>query len=162
MSRRPVPLAAHPLSYHFWKLAGQYGAVCEADLTEATTHIVSHRNDTSKVLCALERGLEIVRPEWISQCVFLWERLAESGFRPAGLPPPAKPVLHSIEFADFSNDIDALLASETSSSDEPKGRLGAKRRHRRRPEGDDTDGESSESLDFDTDDFREELENDLL
>jgi hypothetical protein len=48
------------------------------EITEETTHLISVRDDTEKVFEAMEMGVPIVRPEWVTESIRLWERQEET------------------------------------------------------------------------------------
>lgn len=58
-----------------WKLSQDFGAKCEYELSDATSHLISNRIDTEKALESQERGVPAVRPEWIYDCARKWERI---------------------------------------------------------------------------------------
>lgn len=161
---------------HWWRLAHQYGAICGSDLTSESTHVISYRSDTSKVLCGLQRGLHVVTPDWISQSIFSWERLPEANFKPARLPiivpepqidlsAIALPEPLNLELEEFNREIDEELStsSEDEDQDSPEDGMqsaGTKRRHSQVS----TSSSSSESDNFyfDSDVFVEDLERELM
>lgn len=139
-----APVSTPMQETHFWKIAEQFGAFCELEISDLTTHVISYRCDTSKVLCAFKRGLQVVTPDWIMQSAFGWERLPEENFHLANPPkdldgyivkipirsdsirenvqaePEAIPALN-LELADFNKEIDDMLEEsdeEESSSSE--------------------------------------------
>lgn len=60
-----------------WKLSREFGAECEYELSDKTTHLISNRIDTEKALESRERGIPAVRPEWIYESCRRWERMEE-------------------------------------------------------------------------------------
>lgn len=166
-----APVQSRIEDSHLWRISEQYGAVCDIDIVPRTTHIVSYRCDTSKVICAVQRGLQVVTPDWLLQSIFSWERLPEDNFRPARLPTAVPkdtdifaettPVLGPIALDEYEQEIEAMLAEE-SSSDSDVAHIGEKRRLSE--EGsDESDGfEDDEdavsvSLSFDSEAFEDEL-----
>jgi hypothetical protein len=154
---------------HWWRLAQQFGAKCEPDLTDDTTHVISYRSDTSKVLCGVQRGMHVVTPDWIAQSILCWDRLPEVNFKPARLPAflpdpvvdlsvVAYPEPLNLQLDDFTREIDAeLLSDDLSSTDEVQ--AGTKRRHSEVSSGSSKD---SDDFYFDSDVFVEDLERELL
>jgi len=149
-----APLHIRLTDSHWWKLAEQYGAKCLTDLDDTCTHVISYRCDTSKVMCAVERGLEVVTPEWIQNSIFRWERLPEGNFRPSNLPASNHPLKSlpltefSLDLAEFNAEIDEFLAAEDTSTDTEE-EAPATKRVRLESSGD-------------SDSLVEELEQDLL
>lgn len=64
-----------------WKLSREFGAECEYELSDTTTHLISNRIDTEKALESRERGIPAVKPEWIYECCRRWERVDYKEFR---------------------------------------------------------------------------------
>lgn len=64
-----------------WKLSRDFGADCEYELSDKTTHLISNRIDTEKALESRERGIPAVKPDWIYECCRKWERLDWSQFK---------------------------------------------------------------------------------
>lgn len=58
-----------------WKMAVDFGAECEYEINDRTTHLISNRIDTEKALESKERGIPAVRPEWIYESCRKWEKL---------------------------------------------------------------------------------------
>lgn len=58
-----------------WKLSTEFGAECEYELSDRTTHLISNRVDTEKALESRERGIPAVKPDWIYSSCQRWERL---------------------------------------------------------------------------------------
>lgn len=58
-----------------WKLSKDFGAECEYELSDKTTHLISNRVDTEKALESQERGIPAVKVGWIYECCRKWERL---------------------------------------------------------------------------------------
>lgn len=168
-----APVQSRIEDSHLWRTAEQYGAVCDVEIVPRTTHIVSYRCDTSKVICGVQRNLQVVTPDWLLQSVFSWERLPEDNFRPARLPAAvpddaeiyaeATPVLGPLALDLYEQEIEAMLAEESSSDSEAAPHIGEKRRHSRSEEDNSSSssengGESfSVSLSFDSDEFEDEL-----
>jgi len=172
-----APMQSRIQDSHLWRMAEQYGSVCDMELNDRTTHVVSYRCDTSKVLCAVQRGLHVVTPDWLLQSVFSWDRLPEKKFKPSGLPTvTSETVLDNAEplgtmaLDEYTREIDKMLAEESSdeNSNDSHGppSLGQKRR---RNSGDSDDLQdlddakevSDFSVNFDSDDFACELETSL-
>ena len=63
-----------------WKLAREFGADCEYEIDDRTTHLISSRIDTEKALESKERGIPAVRPEWIYESCKKWGRLPCDAF----------------------------------------------------------------------------------
>lgn len=63
-----------------WKLAREFGARCEYEIDDQTTHLISTRVDTEKALESKERGIPAVGPEWIYESCKKWEKLACEAF----------------------------------------------------------------------------------
>lgn len=66
-----------------------FGATCTSDLHSTTTHLVSVRNDTDKVLQAVEMQIPVVRPEWLFECFKSWALLPLDRFLLQNVPKPA-------------------------------------------------------------------------
>ncbi|KAJ7717668.1 hypothetical protein B0H16DRAFT_1799028 [Mycena metata] len=79
-SRRPfknvVLCATGVLNKHeLFKLALELGAKCVRPLTDRVTHLITDSNyGGEKYECALERGIPILLPSWITECHRLWQR----------------------------------------------------------------------------------------
>ena len=56
-------------------MAVDFGAECEYEINDRTTHLISNRIDTEKALESKERGIPAVRPEWIYESCRKWEKL---------------------------------------------------------------------------------------
>lgn len=64
-----------------WKLAKEFGADCEYEIDDKTTHLISNRVDTEKALESKERGIFAVKPEWIYESCKRWEKLNFEDFK---------------------------------------------------------------------------------
>jgi RNA polymerase II subunit A C-terminal domain phosphatase len=156
-----TPLQSRMDGSHWWRLAEQYGAQCHNDISSATTHVISYRVDTSKVLCAQQRGIPIVTPDWILESIFNWERQDEAAFRPPNLPktPPLQTV--NLKMDDFNKEIEEMLDEEDDEDDDDSSSsdsdfddipdVPSPKRQR-----------LSDAEDDEIDDLAEELENDLF
>ena len=54
------------------KYASQMGAQVEGNLTEDVTHLIAEQPGSEKYRCALELGMHILHPDWITECRSLW------------------------------------------------------------------------------------------
>lgn len=142
---------------HFWKLSQQYGAVCELDVTHKTTHVITYRCDTSKVLCATERGIKVVTPEWILQSVYKWERLPEDPYISLYLPPTSAPAI-LLDFNVLTNEIDMELESDSEDEESFEG----ERHHPKKRLRASSCEEETDSLEFDSENFVDELEKEIF
>jgi hypothetical protein len=75
---------------YIWRLCSDFGAVCELEIGDETTHLISNRVDTEKVLEAEEAGIPIIKPEWIYGSVRNWKILEQDPFR-INPKKPSKP-----------------------------------------------------------------------
>jgi len=64
-----------------WKISRDFGADCEYELSDKTSHLISNRIDTEKALESQERGIPAVKPDWIYECCRKWERLEWDSFK---------------------------------------------------------------------------------
>ena len=64
-----------------WKISTDFGAECDCELSERTTHLISNRIDTEKALESLERGIPTVKSEWIYESCRRWERIDFNEFQ---------------------------------------------------------------------------------
>ncbi|KAI8462251.1 MAG: hypothetical protein J3K34DRAFT_527889 [Monoraphidium minutum] len=77
---RVIPLEADPRSHPLWRLAEQYGGVCEGAVGWGTTHVVATHGGTEKVMWAKEHGKFVVSPAWLECSCILWARADERRF----------------------------------------------------------------------------------
>lgn len=93
-----------------WKLAKEFGADCEYEIDDRTTHLISNRVDTEKSLESKERGIPAVRPEWIYESCKRWERLMIEEYELEIIGTRRKPLKRSashLEEDDVGADADA-------------------------------------------------------
>lgn len=85
-----IPLGMPPEHFELWRLAEMFGARCTADIIAGqTTHLISLRTDTDKVLRAVEMGgVNVVTPGWLFACLKSWSHVDEDSFLVKDLPPP--------------------------------------------------------------------------
>lgn len=86
-----------PENFDLWRFAEMFGATNTILLSPATTHLVSVRNDTDKVLQAVELGIPVVRPEWLYECFKNWLMLPLDNFLVRDLPHHPSPTLFSVD-----------------------------------------------------------------
>lgn len=143
-------IGINPADSQYWKLAEQFGAECHLEINPSTTHLITHRNDTDKVLDAIEKDIIIVSPDWILKSVFNWHKQDESDFTPKNLPPkrPAEISPLFLEMDMLNKEIDECLED----TDDESQIIGRKRVRE----------ENDDSLSSTSDSFADELENDLL
>jgi BRCT domain type II-containing protein len=60
------PLGRDPSNHELWISAAMFGAVCQSEINELTTHVIATKVGTVKVNKAIERKLWIVKPEWFN------------------------------------------------------------------------------------------------
>eukprot|EP00892_Ulva_mutabilis_P002106 jgi/Ulvmu1/11897/UM081_0056.1 len=78
-------MRAAPEKHALWQLALALGATCAADVTPATTHLVTLSCSTDKARAALRQPTRLVSPDWLVACECGWRRLLEEDF-----PAPAR------------------------------------------------------------------------
>lgn len=66
---------------YIWKLCTEFGAVCENEIGPQTTHLISNRDDTEKVLEAAESGIPVIKPDWVYESIRSWKQLDQEGYR---------------------------------------------------------------------------------
>lgn len=66
------------------RLAENFGAVCQLDLSKTTTHVIAKKNHTDKVKTALARRITIVTENWLHASTRRWQRVPEADYC---LPP---------------------------------------------------------------------------
>lgn len=65
-----------------WRVSREFGAVCEEEITDRTTHLITSRNDTEKVLEAVAVGnIKIINSDWIFNSIRRWKRENEENYR---------------------------------------------------------------------------------
>lgn len=144
-------VGTNPAESQYWKLAQQFGAECHLEINESTTHLITHRNDTDKVIDAIQRDITVVSPDWILKSVFNWHRQDEVGFIPKNLPPKRLDTIISplfLEMDSLNQEIDDCLEDSEGESL----MLGRKRLRQESMDDNSSSGDS----------FADELENDLL
>lgn len=168
-----VPLHQSTEDNHLARIATQFGATCERDLTPFSTHVITYRHDTSKVLLAVQKGLKIVTPDWILQSIFSWEKLPEENFKPAKLPDASGltdapvPLSIDVDFKELAQEFEEFRSSsdEGESEDEDsdiEARYSPKRRRTSSVfDIEQEDGGEGFSPDLSSD-FADELERELL
>ncbi|OAX41931.1 hypothetical protein K503DRAFT_734711 [Rhizopogon vinicolor AM-OR11-026] len=57
-----------------FKQAFELGATSTSDFTDRVTHLLANSHGGAKYLCALERKIPIMRPEWITDAYEVWLR----------------------------------------------------------------------------------------
>ncbi|KAG6333030.1 hypothetical protein ID866_6054 [Astraeus odoratus] len=57
-----------------FKQAFELGAMSTSDFTDRVTHLVANAHGGAKYMCALERKIPIMAPEWISKSYAIWLR----------------------------------------------------------------------------------------
>ena len=73
------PLNQDPTKNDIWSMAVSFGAECTTELTRAVTHLVTQKKGTKKCLDASAiPGVQVVRLEWLLDCIFDWERKDET------------------------------------------------------------------------------------
>ena len=61
---RVFPSEMDPRSHPLWHLAETYGACCELQCSERTTHVVAAARGTEKTMWAVQHGKPVVTPAW--------------------------------------------------------------------------------------------------
>lgn len=84
-----IPLGMPPDAFELWRLALIFGAQCRDAVTSETTHVISIRHDTDKVVQAVEHGIPVVKPDWLIGCFKQWALLPIQPFLLRDLPPRA-------------------------------------------------------------------------
>lgn len=121
-----IPLGIPAHNFELWRLAVAFGANCSQSITAETTHVISIRNDTDKVLQAVERGIRVVKPDWLISCFKKWSLLPAEDFLIHDLPPPKA----SDEFTDDCADegVDPIhlrmIEAELAAAEEEEGEEG--------------------------------------
>jgi RNA polymerase II subunit A-like phosphatase len=160
-----------PTHFELWRLAEMFGAHCNTTITNETTHIISFRNDTDKVIQAIEAGIFVVKPEWLLACLKLWSKIPIKDYlldRPPSRPLSDQDSINSdFEFdpAELQAMNDELAELEESFDEEDK-----EEEEEEEEEEEDKGEPSSKRLKSDrshsvissNDSFVEELERDLL
>lgn len=82
-----IPLGMPPDAFELWRLALIFGAQCRDTVTAETTHVISIRHDTDKVMQAVEHGIPVVKPDWLIGCFKQWALLPIQPFLLGDLPP---------------------------------------------------------------------------
>lgn len=171
-----IPTGMPPERFELWRLATMFGASCSSAVQPgSTTHLITFRTDTDKVLQAVEAGdIAIVRPDWLLRCFREWRRVPEQEYRLASLPPPRGLDVGSLdpedllamnrELAELDDSEGDLREDGADPVDDHDGEGGSepdpKRRHLGTLDAPDTPG-NAES-DSDDDFFVKTLERDLL
>ena len=153
-----IPLGLPPDRFELWRLAEMFGATCDTSIWCGTTHVISFRSDTDKVMQAVEAGIPVVKPDWLLACFRQWQRVPVEGFVVEGIQsrPPSEHELSigsDVEFDPaelqaMNDELAELEQSYDSDSDEDAEPSSKRRR-----------SEVSQSTDAS---FVEELERDLL
>lgn len=86
-----IPTGMPPERFELWRLATMFGASCSPTVRPGhTTHLITFRTDTDKVLQAIEAGnISIMRPDWLLRCFREWKRAPEKEHHLANLPLPS-------------------------------------------------------------------------
>ncbi|KIY69388.1 hypothetical protein CYLTODRAFT_420781 [Cylindrobasidium torrendii FP15055 ss-10] len=95
------PLDVEPRTTDIWKMATAYGAQCSVELSSKVTHVVAGKQGTEKVNNALRRGIKVVWPQWLSECVNTWSKADETPFL---LDPAAAERLDALTHGVISKD----------------------------------------------------------
>lgn len=119
-----IPIGLSPHHFELWRLAETFGALCETKITPSTTHLISLRNDTDKVLQAVEAGVRVVRPEWLLNCFKTWTHVTIDEFLLKDLPSPTTSLhIDQSQLDSMAKEIDedseAEAVSDLEHSDEP-------------------------------------------
>jgi RNA polymerase II C-terminal domain phosphatase-like 3/4 len=78
---RVFPINMDPSKHTLWSSAEDFGAMCSAELTDATTHVVATVASTHKVnLARRKKSIYIVTPHWLEASMLHWERAKEDQF----------------------------------------------------------------------------------
>ena len=74
---------SNPQNQHLWRISEDFGATCQLSIDDSTTHLITCRDDTEKVLEASEPGscIEIVGPEWVYDSIRNWKKLDCEDYR---------------------------------------------------------------------------------
>ncbi|KAG8212867.1 hypothetical protein J3R82DRAFT_11191 [Butyriboletus roseoflavus] len=57
-----------------FKMAFELGAISTSDFTDRVTHLIANSHGGAKYLCALERKIPIMSPDWITEAHAIWLR----------------------------------------------------------------------------------------
>ncbi|KAF9223241.1 hypothetical protein BS17DRAFT_833222 [Gyrodon lividus] len=57
-----------------FKMAFELGATSTSDFTDRVTHLISNSHGGAKYMCAIERKIPIMTPEWITEAHAIWLR----------------------------------------------------------------------------------------
>ena len=158
-----------PTHFELWRLAEMFGARCNTAITHDTTHVISFRNDTDKVLQAMEAGIAVVKPEWLLACLKLWSKIQAKDYLLDR--PPSRPlsdqdsIISDLEFDPaelqaMNDELAELEGSLDESDEEVELEVPSSKRHKSdRSQSSDSLSCSAVSSD---DSFVEELERGLL
>ena len=80
-----IPRGLRAESFELWRLSEMFGATCSHEIAGAT-HLVTIRNDTDKVLQAMEAGLHIINPQWLLDSLKFWKKMDETPYAIMNLP----------------------------------------------------------------------------
>lgn len=175
-----IPTGMPPERFELWRLATIFGASCASTIQPGTTtHLVTFRTDTDKVLQAIEAGnIAIVKPDWLLRCFREWKRVSETGYhlanldlisrpKPKGLDPDDLLAMNR-ELAELENSSDEELGEdwtnqETTDSNGEQDEPDPKRRHLAKAEAGTPSGTNPTfEDDSDDDSFVKNLEQELL
>lgn len=163
-----VPLSQRPQESEIWKLAQVYGAKCHENIHSNTTHLISDRRDTDKILKAQkkDKSIKIVKLKWFFTSIAYWERQKESDYL---LMPLLKEKSRNSnqngndqngnEDDNFTNDSNDDSGDSNSDSDnEPDQKKSKRNIENRKMSPSSLDSESSSSSISSLDDFAKDVE----
>lgn len=80
-----IPIGVDPATTLIWEICELFGAKCEPEVDETTTHVISARDTTKKIRIARElassgQPLFIVTPRWIFDCIVKWKKVEETSY----------------------------------------------------------------------------------
>ncbi|KAF2862268.1 hypothetical protein K470DRAFT_281109 [Piedraia hortae CBS 480.64] len=77
-----IPLDVELEKQEIYILATSFGAEVDTQLSSKTTHVIAiPERKTSKVRQAARKGIEIVGPRWLLDCISAWKKLDEAPYR---------------------------------------------------------------------------------
>ncbi|CAG9324329.1 unnamed protein product [Blepharisma stoltei] len=75
-----IPIDIQPEMHPLWQAAERYGAICQREVTEETTHLISDGSLTKKFKQAKRMNIPVLHRTWLSLSVSYWYWLPESQF----------------------------------------------------------------------------------
>ena len=75
-----IPLDKEPKEDPLWKLAESFGATCQTQVNESTTHLIASVYGTKKTQYARRRQIPILHRAWLDLSTSCWHPLPEAPF----------------------------------------------------------------------------------